>query len=501
MSEKPATDDKTEDKKKETEEEPPPHHEEHLAQTSHTATIGDQTFGYTATAGRILLREEEGKKKASFFFVSYTRDVDDPTTRPIVFAFNGGPGSSSVWLHLGLLGPKRVFLDDEGNPPPPPGRLVDNDASLLDVADLVFIDPISTGFTRAIPEEEAKTYHHFSKDIETVGTFIQLYLTRFGRWGSPKFLIGESYGTTRSAGLAGHLLERYGLALNGLMLISSVLNFQTIAIDMKTYGFHRGNDLPYVLYLPVYAATAWYHGKLSDEYQSRSLTNLLEEVETFAGGDYQMALWAGADLDDDERHRIAGLLAGYTGLSVEFVLRSDLRIEKFHFTKELLRSEGYTVGRLDSRYKGVDRYLVGSMLEHDPSMDAVLGSYAAMLNDYVRRSLEYESDLPYEILNPKVWPWNYEDFQNAYVDVSETLRSVMTRNPHMQVFVASGYFDLATPYFATDYTLRHLGLEAGLADHIVEEHYEAGHMMYVHRPSLERLRDHLHEFVERATTR
>ncbi|NOY55213.1 MAG: peptidase S10 [Actinobacteria bacterium] len=480
--------------------EPPPHVEDHFSESSHTATIGGDTFAYTATAGRIILKEEEGEKKASFFFVAYTRDdAPDPAQRPIVFAFNGGPGSASVWLHLGLLGPKRVLLDDEGNQPPPPGQLIDNDASILDAADLVFIDPVSTGFTRAIPEKEASSFHHFTRDIETVGSFIRLYLGRFGRWASPKFLIGESYGTTRSAGLAGHLLERYGLYLNGVMLISSVLNFQTIAVDKKTHMFHRGNDLPYILYLPAYTATAWYHGKLEEDLQNRPLREVLADAEAFAGGEYMAALWAGARLPSEQRAEIAAAVARYSGLSIEFVQRSNLRIEKFHFLKELLRDEGHTVGRIDSRFKGVDRYLVGSMLENDPSIDAILGSFAAMLNDYVRRDLGYESDLPYEILNPDVYPaWNYEDFQNAYVDVSETLRSTMSRNPHMKVFVASGYFDMATPYFATDYTLRHLGLEEALEANITERRYEAGHMMYIHRPSLERLREDLVSFIAEA---
>jgi len=485
---------------KEAPEEPPPHHEEQLVETHHTATIAGTSFDYTATAGRVLLREEEGKKKVSFFFVAYTRDdVDDPAERPIVFAFNGGPGSSSVWLHLGLLGPKRVEVDDEGNPGRVPGRLVPNEASILDVADLVFIDPVSTGYTRAIPGEEAKTYHHFTRDIETVGEFIRLYLTRFARWASPRFLIGESYGTTRSAGLAGHLFDRYGMAFNGVMLISSVLNFQTIAVDPKSGSFHRGNDLPYLLYLPVYAATAWYHRRLPDDLQSLELPEVLRKAERFAAGPYLRALWQGSRLDDEERSEVVAELARLTGLSERFVELSDLRVELFHFVKELLRDEGKTVGRLDSRYRGIDRFRVGSTLEHDPSLDAILPAYASTLNDYMRRELAYESDLPYEILNPKVWPWNYEDFQNAFVDVSEPLRSVMTRNPQMRVYVASGYFDLATPYFATEYTLDHLGLEDELRDNVTVSYFEAGHMMYVHRPSREKLREELAAFVRDAT--
>ncbi len=485
--------------KDDTSKKPPAHHEEAFSETHHTLMVGGDEISYTATAGRIVLKEEDDTKKASFFFTAYTKDgVADPATRPIVFAFNGGPGSSSVWLHLGILGPKRVLLDDKGNLERLPGELIDNDQTLLTDADLVFIDPVSTGYTRALEKDEERSYHHFEKDIESVGAFVRMYLTRYGRWASPKFLAGESYGTTRSAGLAGHLMNRYGIYLNGVILISSVLSFQTIALDESTYTFHRGNDLPYVVYLPSYTATAWYHKALDEDLQARDLPDLLAEVEAFAEGEYLLALQRGSRIDDQTASDIAAALAQYTGLDETFIRRSDLRIEKFHFMKELLRDQGVTVGRLDSRYKGVDRYDVGSMLEHDPSLDVWMSPYTSTFNDYVRRELGYESDLVYEILNPKVWPWNYEKFQNAYVEVSETLRDTMTKNPGMQVYVASGYYDLATPYFATEYTIAHLGLEEALRDNVEISYFDAGHMMYVHRPSIERLGPELRAFVTRA---
>jgi carboxypeptidase C (cathepsin A) len=405
----------------------------------------------------------------------------------------------SVWLHLGVLGPKLVEFDEKGNGTSTPGRLIDNDHTLLTHADLVFIDPVSTGFTRAIDKEDEKSYHHFEKDIEAVGDFVRRYLTTYGRWASPKFLAGESYGTTRSAGLAGHLQSRYGLYLNGVILISSVLNFQTIALDSKTYAFHRGNDLPYVLYLPTYVATAWYHKTLDPAIQERDLPDLLREVEAFAEHDYLLALEQGSRLDPETFDEIANKLARYTSLPIDFVKRSDLRIEKFHFMKELLREEGLTVSRLDSRYRGVDRFDVGSMLEHDPSLDVWMGPFSAMLNDYMRRDLGYESDLVYEVLNPKVWPWNYENFQNTYVDVSGTLRDTMTKNPFLKVYIASGFFDLATPYFATEHTIAHLGIEPALRDNIEVSYFDAGHMMYVHGPSIKALGDDLRNFVETAT--
>ena len=478
---------------------PPEHHEEAFSETQHTITVGGEEIAYTATAGRIVLKEDDDTKKASFFFTAYTKDHADPAERPIVFAFNGGPGSSSVWLHLGIFGPKRVLLTDEGNAESLPGRLIDNDQTLLTHADLVFIDPVSTGYTRAIEKDDERSYHHFEKDIETVGAFIRMYLTRYNRWASPKFVGGESYGTTRTAGLAGHLMSRYGIFLNGVILISSVLSFQTIALDSSTYTFHRGNDLPYVVYLPSYTATAWFHDALAPELQDRDLTDLLAEVERFAETEYLLALQQGSRLDDATTDAIASRLAAYTGLGEEFIRRSDLRIEKFHFMKELLRDRGVTVGRLDSRYRGVDRYAVGVMLEHDPSLDVWMGPYTATFNDYVRRELGYESDLVYEVLNPKVWPWNYEKFQNAYVEVSETLRDAMTKNPGMGVYVASGYYDLATPYFATEHTLSHLGIEDELRSNIEVSYFEAGHMMYVHKPSIEKLGPELRKFVERTT--
>ena len=496
---KPETKSENGDTSKEADKKPPEHHDDAVVETRHSITVGGESLSYTATAGRIVLKEDDDTKKASFFFTAYTLDgVSDPATRPIVFAFNGGPGSSSVWLHLGVLGPKFVEFDEKGNGTSTPGRLVDNDHTLLTHADLVFIDPVSTGFTRAIDKDEEKSYHNFEKDIEAVGDFVRRYLTTYERRASPKFLAGESYGTTRSAGLAGHLQSRYGLFLNGVILISSVLNFQTIALDSKTYTFHRGNDLPYVLYLPSYAATAWYHKTLDPDLQGRDLPDLLSDVEAFAETEYLLALEQGSRLDQDSFDAIAQRLARYTSLPVEFVKRSDLRIEKFHFMKELLRDKGLTVGRLDSRYRGVDRYDVGSMLEHDPSLDVWMGPFSAMLNDYVRRELEYKSDLVYEILNPKVWPWSYENFQNTYVDVSETLRDTMTKNPFLQVYVASGYFDLATPYFATEHTLAHLGIEPALRDNIHVSYFDAGHMMYVHGPSIKKLGEDLRSFVEKA---
>jgi carboxypeptidase C (cathepsin A) len=478
----------------------PPHHEDVTSTTTHTVTIDGEPIEYTATAGHLVIGEEEGKKQASFFSISYVRnDIDDSSNRPVVFSFNGGPGSSSVWLHLGAFGPRRVVLADDGMPLPPPGRLTDNEYSILDVADLVFIDPVSTGYSRAIPEEDAKNFHHFTKDLESVGEFIRMWLARNHRWGSPKFLAGESYGTTRSAGLAGHLLKRHGLYFNGLVLVSSILNFQTAGFDQNTWTFRRGNDLPYVLFLPTYTATAWYHGRLPEDLQSQPLADVVTEVEEWASTEYTLALMEGSRLDADRRAAVIATLARYTGLSEEYVANSDMRIEILRFCKELLRDEGRTVGRIDSRYKGIDRLRTGHMMENDPSIDATMGVYTSALNDYVRGDLEFETDLPYEVLTDRVHPWDYEDFKNAYVDVSETLRETMSRNPFMKVYVGNGFFDLATPHFATEYTFSHLGLDEELRGNVTMRYYEGGHMMYVVVDALAQMRTDIVDFIESAT--
>jgi carboxypeptidase C (cathepsin A) len=365
---------------------------------------------------------------------------------------------------------------------------VDNEFSLLDVTDLVFIDPVSTGYSRPVEGQKAKDYHGFKKDIESVGDFIRLYATRYQRWTSPKFLIGESYGTTRSAGLSGYLQERHGLYLNGIMLISSVLDFSTL-------HFNPGNDLPYILFLPTFAATAWYHKKARTR---KPLRTFLKEAEAFAATEYTLALMKGDAMSRAERRLILSRLAYFTGLSEDYLDRTDLRINIFRFIKELLRDERRTVGRLDSRFTGIDRDSAGEYSEFDPSMANIMGPYTAALYEYVRGELKFESDLPYEILNPKVWPWSYSDHENQYVNVAETLRKAISTNPYLKVFVANGFYDLATPHFATQYTFNHLGLDPSLSGNISMEYYEAGHMMYIHLPSMGKLKQDLAAFIHKA---
>lgn len=488
MSEKQEKANNETDKKDKQEKKEPPKDVQIV--TKHTLKINGKELAYTAYAGTMVLKKEEEEKepqaKASMFYIAYIKDEEpEAAKRPLTFSFNGGPGSSSVWMHMGLLGPKRVIAEkDEPKVLPPPYEVVDNEFSLLDVTDLIFIDPVSTGYSRAVPGEKNVQFHDFQKDIESVGELIRLLTTRFKRWGSPKYLIGESYGTTRAAGLSGFLLDKYGFYLNGIMLISSILNFVTARFDV-------GNDLPYALFLPTYATTAWYHKQNSYE----NLQTLITEVKEFAGKEYLLALMKGDELKGEERKAIVTKISKFTGLSEEYIEHTNLRINIHKFCKELLRKQDQTVGRLDSRYKGYDRDETGEVPEFDPSYPATLGSYSAAFNAYVREELNYENDVPYEILTSLYKTWKYEQHQNQYVNVAETLRSAMSKNTFMKVVVANGYFDLATPFFATEYTFNHLDLKPELKKNLTLKYFEAGHMMYVHQPSLTQLKKDLVEFI------
>lgn len=463
------------------------------SRTAHTITINGDEIHYHVTTGTIILTEEdvdEGEKqKASIFYVAYTKD-EASLTRPVTFSFNGGPGSSSVWLHMGLLGPKRVLMTDHGEPIGPPYKTVDNEFSLLDKTDLVFIDPVSTGYSRTVPKEKPDQFHTIQKDIESVGEFIRIWTTRNERWSSPKFLIGESYGTTRAAGLAGYLHQRLGMYLNGIMFVSSILNFITASFD-------EGNDLPFVLFLPSYTATAWYHKKLSPELQ-KDLKTAVETARSFAMKEYALALMQGNQLRDDERNKIIQKLSEYTGLSQDYIAGTNLRINIHRFCKELLRTEGVTVGRFDSRLKGFDRDNVGETHEIDPSYAAILGPYTSAMYDYVRRELKYETDLPYEILKSLYQTWKYDNYQNNYVNTAKDLRIGFQLHPDLKIIVCNGYYDLATPFLATEYTFDHIPLPVNQQKKIKMTYYEAGHMMYLHKESLGQLAFDLHKFIDEA---
>ena len=480
-------DDKTQPKSEAEGRFPAPPAEEKSVKTQHVIHVNGQEIHYTATTGTLLLKKEDGKPKASMFYVAYTLDGADASKRPITYAFNGGPGSSSVWLHIGALGPKRVELTPDGSAVPPPYHLVDNQGTALVFSDIVFIDPVTTGFSRAAPGEDPRQFHGLEGDLSSVADFIRLYTTHYGRWSSPKFLAGESYGTTRASALSKYLLEKEGIYLNGITLISSVLNFGTLS-------FKPGNDLPYILFLPTYTATAWYHKKLPPDLQKQDLKQVTDEARKFAGTTYAQALMRGDQLPQGERREVIQQVARFTGLSAQYVEEANLRISISRFTKQLLRDEKRTVGRYDSRQEGIDVDAAGEEPEYDPSYAAVQGAFTAAFNAYLRHDLNWQSDLPYEILTSKVRPWNYSEFTNSYVNVAERLRSAMSQNPFMKIMVANGYYDLATPFYATEYTFHHMDLDPKLRSNVSFMYCDAGHMLYLKQSCLDSLHQHMTSF-------
>lgn len=469
--------------------------QDHASTTEHSIKINGKTIAYTATAGHLITKKEDGSPLGKFFYIAYIRkDGGEPGTRPLTFSFNGGPGSSSVWLHLGVLGPKVVEMDEEGFPLPPPYRLIDNGYSVLDKTDLVFIDPVGTGYSRPAPGENREQFHGLREDIETVGEFIRLWTTRNARWASPKFLVGESYGTTRAAGLVQYLQSRHDMYFNGVLLVSAILNFQTAR-------FHPGNDLPFITFLPTYAVTAWFHKQLSPEMQALSIEEVAAQARAFAVGDYAAALVKGSRLGADERKKVRARLAALTGLSETYLDETNLRINIRRFAKELRRDEGKTVGRLDSRFVGFDRDNAGERYEYDPSMAAIAGPYSATLKDYVRRTLGYESDTVYNILGGGISRWNYESATNQYANLAEDLRRAMTENQDLKVFLACGYYDLATPFFAAEYTFAQMMLDPSLKKNVTTTYYPAGHMMYIQKSSLVQMKKDLDAFYDDATSK
>jgi carboxypeptidase C (cathepsin A) len=465
---------------------------EKLSTTEHELKVGNDTLKYRATAGTMPLKDEAGKTRANFFFVAYEKIADESTEkRPITFVFNGGPGAAAIWLHLGTAGPKRVELSPEGFPGVPPFHLIDNSSTWLWQTDLVFIDPVGTGYSRAAEGVKGEEFYGVQQDIDSVSEFIRLYLVKSQRMGSPKFIAGESYGTTRAALLSEHLLDRQGIALNGVILISTVLSFQAISPT-------DANELPYPLYLPTYTAAAFYHQKLSSELQA-DLKKTLKEVKKWATDVYTPALLMGDRLPDDQRKKIVSDMARYTGLSEEFIEKANLRVAPFVFEKALLASRRQVIGRFDSRITGASMDDLSIHPEHDPSLSRYVGVYSETFNRYVRQDLKFESDLMYEYLSGRVQPWNWGRGANGgWLYVGDNLKAAIVKNPTMKVLVCSGYFDLATPFFATDYTISHLNLTPELRKNIKQTYYEGGHMMYHHQKSLEKLNADVKAFMESA---
>ncbi len=460
--------------------------------TEHQISIEEDLLKYQAKTGYLFLYSEDEEPQAKVFCTAYLKQgVENKQDRPITFVFNGGPGSSSVWLHMGGLGPQRVELESDGSPSPPPYGYQENPYTWLDLTDLVFIDPMMTGYTRPMGETKKEEFLGFQPDLELVGAFIHKFLTLEKRWGSPKFLAGESYGTTRAAGLSNYLQQRYGLYLNGIALISAVLDFSTL-IEVP------GHDLPPLTILPTMAATAWFHGQANPRFSS--LEAIVQEAESFAMGEYASALLKGSQLSGPEEARIAQKLHELTGLDTAYLSDVNYRLSVGSFNKELLREQGKTVGRLDSRFTGLDSKDDGDRYDYDPSYSEVIyGPFTTAIYDYLQKDLNYPNFLPYEILTGRARPWPYGDKgQNRFVNVAEDLRSAMAKNPKMQVWVANGYYDMATPYFATQYTFDHMFLRHGREKNVKMTYYPAGHMMYIDFESLQQLKEDAKSFYQSA---
>lgn len=488
-----AQDDKADKEKKE-----PP--KPILSTTQHTATIGGAALSYAAAAGTLIVRNEKDEPYASMGYVAYTKkDVADLSRRPITFAYNGGPGSSSYWLHMGVLGPRRIVTADVAVTPPAPYPVVDNAFSILDKSDLVMIDPVGTGVSRAVGKAKDKDFWGTDPDIESVSRFIKEYVTANDRWNSPKYLLGESYGTTRSAGVVDYLQSNENMAFNGVILVS-------VALDLGAIFEFPQNERTFPMFLPTYAAVAWYHKALPR--MAPALEPFLEEVRAYALGDYTKALMLGAAISEAEREATAQKLHEYTGLSIDYIKKADLRVTEGEFTQELLREHRETVGRLDARFTGLTLDVLAKEADYDPQSEAISAAFSASFLDYYYRELKFPRDKSYALSAPVYKEW---DFKHKIpgapfpipgpTNTGPDLTHAMTTNPNLRVLVMNGIYDLATPFLATEYMMSHLGLEKSLRPNIEMKYYEAGHMMYVHPPSLERFKADVAAFIDRGQRR
>ncbi len=470
---------------------------EEISITEHSIKIGSQTIPYKATAQTILLRDDKGAPTALVYSTAYTRsDVKDSSTRPISFLYNGGPGSSSVWLHMGSFGPRRVATVNAGVTPPAPYKLLDNPECLLDRSDLVFIDPIGTGFSTAVGKAQNKDFWGVDSDVKSLAQFIKIYITRNNRWNSPKFLIGESYGTFRNAALANYLQNNDNIYLNGIVMVSSV-------IDLGTISFYPGQDLAYILYLPSYAATAWYHKVLKD--RPDNLAAFLDEARAFAKGEYATALMKGDTISAEEKAAVAKKVARFTGLSEDYLVKANLRVRLFQFMQELQRSRGLTTGRLDARFAGPTYNLIGEAADYDPQETAISGAFVGAFNAYLHDELKFGQDKSYQVaanFQGTRWDWKHDSdfgFFPGSPSVVLDLVNAMVSNPRLKVEVENGYYDLATPFMETEYSMEHLGLPEALQKNLKLQYYEAGHMMYVRDEDLAKLKANVAAFIDSAS--
>lgn len=469
-----------------------PNPQERSSVTHHRISIDGREIAYTATAGTLILKNDKDKPEASVFYVAYAQDGSDRTRRPVTFLYNGGPGAASVYLHMGALGPRRIAFPNAQNSGGPPYQLVDNQYSLLDESDLVFIDAPGTGYSRLMPGIDPKTMYGIDQDAAAFGQFIERYVTLNDRWNSPKFLLGESYGTPRSATLVDYLQNR-NMSFNGVVLLSSVLDFDTIAPG-------PGNDLAYVAFLPTEAAVHWYHDTSAGK---GSLQGVVAEARTFANGPFASALMQGSRLPHDQRAQIAAQLSKLIGLSAHYIEQSDLRVQPQRFEKELMREEGKTTGRLDARYTGYDLDKIGDSAEYDPSDSASSGAFQSMFLSYARNELNWKSDETYKQINGDVnqnWDFTRKSiFGWLAPTTSPDIEEAMTTNSRLRVFVGAGYFDMATPFGAAEWTFSHLGVAPEIQSHVTFGYYESGHMVYMHQPSLAKFKSDLVKFYNEST--
>lgn len=469
---------------------------EEVSVTEHTIRLGGANIAYKATASTTFLKDDKGEPLAAIYSTAYTRtDVKDPSPRPLAFIYNGGPGSASLWLHMGAFGPRKIVTAEAAPTPPPPYHLADNNDCLLDKTDMVFIDPVGTGFSHVVGKGENKNYWGIDEDARSLADFIMTYVTKNSRWNSPKFLIGESYGTFRSAALGNLLQQRYHMDINGIVLISSVL-------DTSTLSFTPGNDMIYIFYLPSYAATAWIHNLLKDK--PADLDGFLNEARHFAATEYAAALMKGSHLTDAEKTDLGRKLARYTALSEDYLRKADYRVTLSQFRAELERSKGLTVGRYDSRFEGPTVDLLTEHAENDASYYSVAGAFTAAINAYLRDELKFSTDRTYQVLTPEPsqnWNWKHGQgggFPGA-PSVTSDLVNAMVTNPRLQVLVENGYYDMATPFFATEWTMDHLFLPGDLRSHVHLSYFGAGHMMYLREEDHDRLCASVRSFIETAT--
>ena len=469
---------------------------EESSTTEHTVRIGGQVIPYKATAGTILLKNDAGEPIGLMYAVAYTRsDVKDPSSRPISFFFNGGPGSASMWLHMGAFGPRRVSTPDGEFTAPAPYKLVDNSESLLDKTDMVFIDAMGTGYSHVVGKGTPANFNGIDEDMAAFGQYINTYINRNDRWNSPKFLMGESYGTFRSAALGNYLQNRYTMHLNGIVLISSVL-------DLSSITFGQGDDRVYTYYLPSYAAVAWYHKALKN--RPTNLETFVDEARQYAKGEYAAALFKGDKIPAAEAAAVAKRLSYFTGLNEDYLMKANLRVTLGQFNVELLRDRGLTAGRIDARFTGYTRDLLSETAQGDPEGPAVGGAFTALLNDYNHSELKFGLDKEYRNTSGGLGAWNWTrggrggGFPSA-PNVQGDLTQAMITNPRLLVEVENGYYDMATPFFATEFTMEHLGLPDALKGHVQQQYYESGHMMYLHDASRVKLHNNIAAFVDRAT--